>query len=194
MELKLVIYSIRNRYAHVYVTVRRMIGWHRCLLWPHGYIDWHGFKYWTWILLIWSISVYLDTCSHIQLVGFTHDELRRSSITCCYYISSSAWVFIKICGASAKHSHITWQQRVNIDTESVSAGLADFKTRENAFLLAKAAGSLFVYNCFSLSLLSSYGLVLWGWRLRTDRVSATLSRLCIAIDLNYKKINPLVIR
>ena len=33
---------------------------------------------------------------------------------------------------------------------------------------------------FSLSLLSFYGLVLWGWGLRTDRVLITLSRPCIA--------------
>ena len=97
----------RNRFAHVYVTVRRITGWHRCLLRPHGYIRWRGFKYWTWILSIWSISLYLGTCSHIHLVGFTHDALRRSSITCCYFISSSAWVFMKISGAAAKHTQIT---------------------------------------------------------------------------------------
>ena len=33
---------------------------------------------------------------------------------------------------------------------------------------------------FSLSLLSFYGLVLWGWGLRTDRVSIALSQPCIA--------------
>ena len=36
----------------------------------------------------------------------THDALKRSSITCSYFISSSAWVFIKISGAAAKtHPH-----------------------------------------------------------------------------------------
>ena len=39
--------------------------------------------------------------------GFTHDALRRSSITCSYIISSSARVFIKISAAAAKHTHIT---------------------------------------------------------------------------------------
>ena len=97
----------RNRYAHAYFTVRRITGWHRSLLPPHGYIGWRGFKYWTWILLIWSISLYLGTCSHIHLVGFAHDALRRSSITCSYFISY-AWVFMKISGAVAKHTHITW--------------------------------------------------------------------------------------
>ena len=33
---------------------------------------------------------------------------------------------------------------------------------------------------FSLSLLFLYRLVVWGWGLRTDRVSISLSRLCIA--------------
>ena len=33
---------------------------------------------------------------------------------------------------------------------------------------------------FSLSLLSFYGLVLWGWGLRTDRVLIALSQPCIA--------------
>ena len=33
---------------------------------------------------------------------------------------------------------------------------------------------------FSLSLLSFYGLVLWGWALRTDRVLIALSQPCIA--------------
>ena len=33
---------------------------------------------------------------------------------------------------------------------------------------------------FSLSLLSFYGLVLWGWGLRTDRVLIALSQPCVA--------------
>ena len=32
---------------------------------------------------------------------------------------------------------------------------------------------------FSISLLSFYGLVLWGWGLRTDRVKIALSQPCI---------------
>ena len=40
----------------------------------------------------------------------------------------------------------------------------------NAFLLAYAALSLFVFYCFSLSLLRMYKLVLWGWGHYTDRV------------------------
>ena len=97
----------RNRYEHVYVTVRRITGWDRCLLRPHGYIGWRGFKYWTRKLWFWCISVYLGICSHIQLVGFSHDALRRSSITCSYFISSSAWVFMKISASAAKRTHIT---------------------------------------------------------------------------------------
>ena len=38
----------------------------------------------------------------------------------------------------------------------------------------------FCFLLFSLSLLSFYGLVLWGWGLRTDRVLIALSQRCIA--------------
>ena len=37
-----------------------------------------------------------------------------------------------------------------------------------------------VFYYFSLSLLSVYRLVLWGWGLRTDRVYITLSQPCTA--------------
>ena len=37
-----------------------------------------------------------------------------------------------------------------------------------------------VFYSFSLSLLSIYRLVLWGWALRTDRVYITLSQPCTA--------------
>ena len=42
---------------------------------------------------------------------------------------------------------------------------------------------LFCLQLFSLSLLFLYRLVVWGWGLRTDRVSFSLSRPCIAIFL-----------
>ena len=38
----------------------------------------------------------------------------------------------------------------------------------------------FCLQLFSLSLLFLYRLVVWGWGLRTDRVSISLSRPCIA--------------
>ena len=37
-----------------------------------------------------------------------------------------------------------------------------------------------VFYSFSLSLLSVYRLILWGWSLRTDRVYITLSQPCTA--------------
>ena len=40
--------------------------------------------------------------------------------------------------------------------------LAGFKIQANAFSLAKAANSLFLCNCVSLSLLSFYRFILWG--------------------------------
>ena len=48
------------------------------------------------------------------------------------------------------------------------------------FLLAYAARSIFVFYCFSLSLLAVHRLVLWGWGLWTDRVYITLSQPCTA--------------
>ena len=38
----------------------------------------------------------------------------------------------------------------------------------------------FCFLLFSVSLLSFYGLVLWGWGLRTDSVLIALSQTCIA--------------
>ena len=58
-------------------------------------------------------------------------------------------------------------------------GLAGFKSRANAFLLALLLAHYFSPILFSLSLLSFYGLVLWGWGLRTDRVLIALSQPCI---------------
>ena len=111
MDLKFVIYSITK---HVRTCICYCKKNNRLTPMPiathmHGYIGWRGFKYWAWILLICSISLYLGTCSHIHLVGFSHDALRRSSITCSYFIWSSAWVVTKISGAAAKYTHITWQ-------------------------------------------------------------------------------------
>ena len=53
-------------------------------------------------------------------------------------------------------------------------GLPGFKRRDNAFVLAIAARSLFVFYCFFIFLISLCRLVLWGWGLRTDRVSIAL--------------------
>ena len=53
------------------------------------------------------------------------------------------------------------------------AGLAGFKGRANAFLLAKDARSLLVLYCFFL--LPFSGLLFWGWGLWTDNVSITFS-------------------
>ena len=58
-------------------------------------------------------------------------------------------------------------------------GLAGFKSRANAFLLASLLAP-FLSPSISLSLLSSYGLVLWGWCLLADRVLINLSLLYIA--------------
>ena len=59
-------------------------------------------------------------------------------------------------------------------------GLAGFKSRANAFLLSNSCSFPFCVIMFSLSLLSLYVLVLWGWDLRTERVLIALSEPCIA--------------
>ena len=48
---------------------------------------------------------------------------------------------------------------------------------------------LFCLQLFSLSLLFLYRLVVWGWGPRTDRVSISLSRPCIAIFNNNNNNN-----
>ena len=48
---------------------------------------------------------------------------------------------------------------------------------------------LFCLQLFSLSLLFIYRLVVWGWGLRTDRVSISLSRPCIANLFNNNNNN-----
>ena len=48
---------------------------------------------------------------------------------------------------------------------------------------------LFCFQLFSLSLLFLYRLVVWGWGLRTDRVSISLSRPCIPIFFNNNNNN-----
>ena len=67
-----------------------------------------------------------------------------------------------------------------VDPVFDGVGLAGFKSRSNAFLFFPSCSLLFCLQLFSLSLLFLYRLVVWGWFLRTDRVSISLSRPCIA--------------
>ena len=56
-------------------------------------------------------------------------------------------------------------------------GLAGFKSRANAsFIGLSCSIPTIVFYSLSLSLLSVYRLVLWGWGLWTDRVYITLSQ------------------
>ena len=59
-------------------------------------------------------------------------------------------------------------------------GLAGLKSRANAFYLPKCSIPTIVSYSFSISLLSVYRLVFWGWGLQTDRVYITLSQPCTA--------------
>ena len=61
-------------------------------------------------------------------------------------------------------------------------GLAGFKRRSNRPMpfCWPSCSLLFCLQLFSLSLLFLYRLLVWGWGLRTDRVSFSLSRPCIA--------------
>ena len=69
------------------------------------------------------------------------------------------------------------------DTIFDRVGLPDFKGRVNAFLLGSWSLA-FCFLLFSISPLSFYGLVLWGWGLRTDMVSIALFHPCITIFFN----------
>ena len=60
-------------------------------------------------------------------------------------------------------------------------GPAGFKSNSYAFLFGLSCSiRTIVFYSSSLSLLSFYRLVLWGWGFRTDRVYITLSRPCTA--------------
>ena len=56
-------------------------------------------------------------------------------------------------------------------------GLAGFKSRANALLLAKSAFSFLSPTILSFP--SSHGLVVWGWGLRTDRLFSLPSDLAL---------------
>ena len=70
-----------------------------------------------------------------------------------------------------------WNDLVDLVFDGV--GVAGFKSRSNAFLWPSCS-LLFCLQLFSLSLLFLYRLVVWGWGLRTGRVSISLSLPCIA--------------
>ena len=66
-----------------------------------------------------------------------------------------------------------------IDPVFNGVGLAGFKSRTNAFLLAQLLAhflspAVFLFSSFIL------WLVIWGWGLRTNRVLIALSQPCIA--------------
>ena len=55
-----------------------------------------------------------------------------------------------------------------------------FQEQGQCFLIGLSCSFPTIVFYFSISLLSVYRLVLWGWGLRTDRVYITLSRSCTA--------------
>ena len=59
-------------------------------------------------------------------------------------------------------------------------GLTSFKSRAMLFHWPQLLYPYMVFYSFSLSRLSVYRLVLWGWSLRTDRVYITLCQPCTA--------------
>ena len=104
------------------------------------------------------------------------------------------------CGALIAHRYTyapprcrTWQYRSTFIPLSISLwnDLVDpysmvwdwrvSRAGTNAFFVGLVAPSFFVFNYFPfLALFFLYWLVVWGWGLRTDRVSIFLSRLFIA--------------
>ena len=68
-----------------------------------------------------------------------------------------------------------------VDPVFDDVGLPGFKSKVNVFFIGLSCSTPTIeFYYFSLSLLSVYRLVLWGWSLRTDRVYITLSQPCTA--------------
>ena len=65
--------------------------------------------------------------------------------------------------------------------------LADFRSRANAFLVARSALSFSSPTILSFS--SFHGLVVWGWGLRTDRVFSLSSGLALRTLVNNNNNN-----
>ena len=72
-----------------------------------------------------------------------------------------------------------------IDPVFDDVGLSCFKSRTNVFFIGLATLFLLCLLLFSLPLLSFYGLVMWGWGLRTDKVLIGLSQPYIAGLFHY---------
>ena len=58
-------------------------------------------------------------------------------------------------------------------------GTGGFQEAGCCLIIGLAARSLFVSSCFPHSILSLFGLVLWGWSLRSDWVLIAVSQPCI---------------
>ena len=96
-------------------------------------------------------SVYL-CASPLQNLAVPHDFYYPLSIS----LERSGWPRIRWCG------------------------IRGFQEQVQCFFVGLVAFSFFYLQLFSLSLLFLYRLLVWGWGLRTDRVSISLSRLCIS--------------
>ena len=67
-----------------------------------------------------------------------------------------------------------------VDPVFDGVGLAGFKSRSNVLFCWPSCSLFFYLQLFSLSLLFLYRLAVWGLGLRTDKVSISLLRPCIA--------------
>ena len=63
-------------------------------------------------------------------------------------------------------------------TPYLMVGIGGFQEQVQCLFVGLVALSFFVFNYFPFLFFSSIGL--WGWGLRTDRVSISFSRPCIA--------------
>ena len=124
----------------------------------------------------------------------------RSGVTCCtlfmvlFLCRMCRWGYTRRCDRTSVHLCVSslqnlavWQDFYSLFSISVNdlidplfdlVGLTGFKRRANA-LFWPSCSLPFSLLLFYLSLLSFYGLVLWGWGLRTDRVLIALSQPCI---------------
>ena len=113
-----------------------------------------------------SMVLYLDRISGL---GYTRCSGHTSVHLCAASLQTISQDFYSPISSSVKRS---WWPRIRW------CGTRGIQEQGQCLFIGLAARSLFCPILVSLSLLSFYGLVLYGWGLRTDRVLIALSQPC----------------
>ena len=88
------------------------------------------------------------------------------------------WFFVKE-GYPPLEQYITWARTTQCPTVQSHHNMQEYPTYNEPGLLNISYQTIVFYS-FSISLLSVFRLVLWGWCLRTNRVYITISQPCTA--------------